>query len=138
MATFRHGKSAVFKIGTAATPGTPVDISTVVSSVTFPRTIDTAESTAFGASSKAYIIGLSDGTLSINGQFDATFDAQFAALLGVDAVGFEYGPAGSTTGYVKYTGSCVMTSYETSSPVGDIVKFTAQFQLSGAVTRASY
>lgn len=138
MATFRHGKSAVFKVGTSATPGTAVDISSVVTSVTFPRTVDTAESTAFGSTAKSYLVGLADGTISINGSFDATFDAQFAGLVGVDGVAFEYGPAGSTTGYIKYTGNCVLTSYETSSPVGDIVKFTAQFQVSGAVTRATY
>ena len=138
MPTFRHGKSAVFKIGSSATPGTVVDISSAITEVGFPRSIETGETTAFGSSAKTYLVGLSDATISINGSFDATYDAQLAGLIGVDAVSFEYGPAGSTSTYVKYTGTCVMTSYETSSPVGDIVKFTAAFQVTGAITRATY
>lgn len=138
MPTFRHGKSAVFKIGSAGTPGTVVDISSAVTEVGFPRSIETGETTAFGSSAKSYLVGLSDATISVNGSFDATFDAQLAGLVGVDSVSFEYGPAGSTSTYIKYTGTCVLTSYELSSSVGDIVKFTAQFQVTGAITRGAY
>jgi hypothetical protein len=138
MATFRHGKSAVFKIGSSGTPGTATDISNVLDDVSFPRTIGTGETTAFGATAKTYIVGLADGTISIKGKFDATVDAQVAGLAGVDGVAFEYGPEGSTTGRVKYTGTCVMTKYEVGAPVGDVVTVSAEFQVSGAVTRATY
>lgn len=138
MPTFRHGKSAVFKIGTSGTPGTATDISNTVTEVSFPREIETAETTAFGSSAKTYIVGLSDATLSISGSFDATVDAQLAGLVGVDGVAFEYGPEGSATGRIKYTGSCVLTSYETAASVGDLVTFSAEFQVSGAVTRGTY
>lgn len=138
MPTFRHGKSAVFKIGSSGAPGTATAISDAVREVTFPRSIETGETTSFGSGSKTYLTGLSDATISISGVFDATYDAQLAGLAGVDGVAFEYGPSGSTTAMIKYTGTCVMTSYELSSPVGDIVTFTAQFQVSGAITRGAY
>jgi hypothetical protein len=138
MPTFRHGKSAVFKIGSSGTPGTATAISDAVREITFPRSIETGETTSFGSSAKTYLVGLSDATISISGVFDATYDAQLAGLTGIDGVAFEYGPSGSTVGMIKYTGSCVMTSYELSSPVGDVVTFTAQFQVSGAITRAAY
>jgi hypothetical protein len=138
MPTFKHGKNAVFKIGSSGAPSTATDISTAVTDVTFPRSIDTAETTAFGSSAKSYIVGLTDATISVSGSFDATYDAQLAGLAGVDGVAFEYGPTGSTTGLIKYTGSCVLTSYETTSAIGDVVKFKAQFQVTGAITRATY
>lgn len=138
MPTFRHGKSAVFKIGTAGTPGTPVDISTSLTDVSFPRSIDTAETSAFSTAAKTYMVGMSDGTISISGNFDATVDTQLSALFGVDDVSFEYGPEGSTTGRAKKTGVCAMTSYETSAGINDVVKFKADFQVSGAITSGTF
>jgi spore germination protein YaaH len=138
MATFRHGKNAVFKIGSSGTPGTATDISNVLNDVTFPKTISTAETTSFGSTAKTYVVGLLDTTISITGTFDATVDSQLSGLVGVDGVAFEYGPEGSTTGNTKYTGSCVMTSYESNAPIGGVVTIKAAFQVSGAVTRATY
>ena len=137
MPTFRHGKSAVFKVDNAA--GTLTDISNTLNTVSFPREAETLETTSFGSSDRTYIVGFKNGTISIDGSFDATVDTHLAAILGQDAtVSFEYGPEGSTATYTKYTGECIMTSYETSAGVSDIVSFTASFQISGAVTRATY
>jgi len=138
MPTFRHGKSAVFKIGSSGAPGTATAISDSLTDVSFPRSIETAETSAFGSSAKTYVVGLTDATISISGTFDATYDAQLAGLAGVDGVAFEYGPAGSTSTFVKYTGTCVLTSYETSASIGDVIKFTAEFQVTGAITRGTY
>lgn len=138
MPTFRHGKSAVFKIGSAGAPATATAISDAITDISFPRSIETGETTAFGSSAKSYIVGLTDATISISGSFDATYDAQLSGLVAIDGVAFEYGPTGSTTGMIKYTGNCVLTSYETNSAVGDVVQFSAEFQVSGAVTRAAY
>ena len=131
---FVHGKTAVFKIDNAA--GSLQDISAYCDSVDFPQTTETAEVTAFGDSSKEYIVGLKDSTISISGSWDATADAILAAL--VDLGTFEYGPAGSTGGNVKYTGECILTSYSTSATVADKVTFAAEFQVSGAVTRTTF
>lgn len=137
MPTFRHGKSTVFKVDNAA--GTLTDISNTLTDVSFPQSIDTAETSAFGSSAKSYVIGLTDATLSVSGQFDATVDAHLAGILAhADTKSFEYGPEGSTVGMVKYTGECWMTSYEKSGAVGDVVSFSAEFQVTGAVTRATY
>ena len=137
MPTFRHGKSAVFKVDNAA--GTLTDISNTLNSVSFPREAEVLETTSFGSSDRTYIVGFKNGTISIDGSFDATVDTHLAAILGQDAtVSFEYGPEGSTPTYTKYTGEAIMTSYETSAGVGDIVSFSAAFQISGAVTRGAY
>ena len=137
MPTFRHGKSTVFKVDNNA--GSLTDISNTLTDVSFPQSVDTAETSAFGSSAKSYIVGLTDSTLSISGNFDATVDAHLAAVVGQAAtLSFEYGPEGSTAGQVKYTGEAILTSYEKSGAVGDVVTYSAEFQVTGAVTRGTY
>lgn len=137
MPTFRHGKSTVFKVDNSG--GTLTDISNTLTDVSFPQTIETAETTSFGSSAKTYIVGLSDSTVSVSGNFDATVDAHLAAIVGkADSVSFEYGPEGSTATYVKYTGEALLTSYEKSGAIGDVVTYSAEFQVTGAVTRGTY
>ena len=131
---FVHGKTAVFKIDNSA--GSLQDISAYCDSVDFPMTMDTAEVTTFGDSSKEYLAGLKDATISISGSWDATADAILAAL--TTAGTFEYGPAGSASGAVKYTGEAILTGYTVNAPVGDKVSFSAEFQVTGAVTRTTF
>ena len=137
MPTFRHGKNSQFTI--ADSGATVRDISNTLKSVTMPRSIETLETTSFGSTSKSYVIGFSDSTISVEGSFDATVDGYLSGLVGNDtASAFVYGPEGSSTGNTKYTGSAFLTSYEVKGGVGDIVSYTAQFQVTGAVTRGTY
>lgn len=136
---FVHGKSAVFKLDDSG--GTLRDLSAYLNDVSFPRDVETAETTTFGVSgsAKTYIVGLSDATISISGLFDATADGYLAGVVGASAtLSFEYGPAGSTGGNVKYTGECILTSYEVSASVGDSVQASADFQVTGAITRTTW
>lgn len=136
---FVHGKSAVFKVDDSG--GTLRDLSAYLDDIGFPRDIETAETTTFGVagSAKTYIVGLSDATISISGKFDATADGYLAGVVGNSAtLSFEYGPAGSTGGNVKYTGECIMTSYEVSASVGDVVTASADFQVTGQITRTTW
>lgn len=136
---FVHGKSAVFKLDDSG--GTLRDLSTYLDDIGFPRDIETAETTTFGVagSAKTYIVGLSDATISISGKFDATADGYLAGVVGNSAtLSFEYGPAGSTGGNVKYSGECIMTSYEVSASVGDVVTASADFQVTGQITRGTW
>lgn len=135
MPTFVHGKSTNFQIDD--TGGTIRDISSVLTSVDFPETIETAETTAFGATSKAYIVGLRDASVSVSGSWDATVDGYF---IGTEPASrsFVFGPAGSTSGNVKYTGEAILTNYSISNPVGDTATFSADFQVTGDVTRGTY
>lgn len=141
MAVFRHGKNASFKFGSAATPTTLVDRSDMFDEVGFPREVETAETTTFGVpgGAKTYIVGLSDATISGSGKFDNAGDTQIAALLGFDTpVSFEYGPEGTATGRVKYTGSFYVTSYEITASVGDVVAAKVEFQVTGPVVRGAF
>ena len=135
MPTFVHGKSTDFELDD--TGGTSRSLSNVLTSVDFPETIDTAETTAFGATSKSYIVGLRDATISVSGLWDATVDGY---VIGTEPAtrSFIFGPAGSTSSNVKYTGECILTNYSISNPVGDVVTFSLDLQVTGNVTRGTY
>ena len=135
MPTFYHGKSTNFSLDD--TGGTSRDISDVLVSVDFPEIVETAETTAFGSTSKSYIVGLRDATISVSGIWDSTVDGY---IIGTEPATrtFIFGPAGSTSGYVKYTGECILTNYSVSSPVGDVVTFSLDLQCTGGVTRTTF
>ena len=135
MPTFIHGKSTDFELDD--TGGTSRSLSNVLTSVDFPETIDTAESTAFGSTSKSYLVGLRDATISVSGLWDATVDGY---IIGTEPASrtFIFGPAGSTGGNVKYTGEAILTNYSVSAPVSDTVTFSLDLQVTGNVTRTTY
>ena len=135
MPTFVHGKSTDFELDD--TGGTSRSLANTLTSVDFPETIDTAETTSFGATSKSYIVGLRDATISVSGLWDATIDGY---IIGTEPAtrSFIFGPAGSTGGNVKYTGECILTNYAISNPVGDVVTYSLDLQVTGNVTRGTY
>ena len=134
---FVDGSDSVFKIDNAS--GSLTDISAFVNNVDFPETADVAETTTLGASNKTYIAGLKDATISLGGVRDATADAIFGAVVGQAAtLSYEYSPEGTGSGKIKYTGECILTNYAISSPVGDVVAFSGDLQVTGAVTRGTH
>lgn len=142
MPTFKHGKDAHFALD--GTAGTLVVISDTLNEITMPREIETAETTAFGNDDKTYITGLADATVSLSGMFDATVDAQINGDIAnlksgsVATLSFEYGPAGSAGGNPKFTGEALITSYEIGSPVGDVVTYSLELQVTGGVTAGTF
>ena len=134
---FVHGKDSSFKLDNAS--GSLTDISAFVNNVDFPETADVAETSVLGASNKTYLVGLKDATIGLTGFFDATADAIFGAVIGQSAtLSFEYSPEGTASGKIKYTGECILTNYALSSPVGDVVAYSGDLQVSGAVTRGTH
>jgi predicted secreted protein len=142
MPTFIHGKDAAFKLDNAA--GSLTDISNTLNEVTLPRSIETAETTAFGNDDKTYIVGLGDATISVSGMFDATVNTHLNAAVAALKAGtlatasFEYGPAGSGSGSPKLSGESLITSYEIGSPVGDVVTYSLELQVTGAITAGTF
>ena len=136
MPTFVHGKSTDFSLDD--TSGTPRNISNTLTSVDFPSTIDTAETTAFGATAKSYIVGLEDSSFSVSGIWDATVDGYITGGAEPASRSFIYGPAGSTASNIKYTGEAIVTSFSISNPVGDVVTYSLDLQVTCTVTRTTY
>jgi predicted secreted protein len=140
--TFKHGKNAQFRLD--GTAGSLVNISDTLNEISMPREIETAETTAFGQNDKTYITGLADATISLSGMFDATTDTIISGNIAnlksgsVSSVSFEYGPAGSASAQPKFTGEALITSYEVSSPVGDVVTYSLELQVTGGVTGTTF
>tara|TARA_R110001592_G_scaffold70003_7_gene214647 strand:+ start:2290 stop:3000 length:711 start_codon:yes stop_codon:yes gene_type:complete len=118
---FIHGKST--KIFLNAT-----DFSTYFTTADSTRTVDVAESTTFGSGSKTYITGNKDGTISLAGFFDATADAVLQPLLGGTSALLTIGVDGADATDLVRFGNGNFTSYGVSSPVGDIVATSLDFQ----------
>ena len=126
---FSHGKDSTFTIDNSG--GTPVDITAYIISVDFPISADTAEVSTMGDSSKEYIAGLKDATISIEGKWDSTVDNTLYGIMGLTGT-FSYVPYSG----VNYSGECIMTSYNVNADIGDAVSFSAEFQVTGNVSRA--
>jgi hypothetical protein len=129
MPTFRHGKkTAVLLNGTNMSP--------FLNEATTTQEIETAETTTFGEQDKTYIVGLSDGTISTSGLFDSTAGASDAVLSGIIAQEdntFTVLPEGATAGARSIIANGQLTSYEISSPVGDVVAISAEVQADGGL-----
>lgn len=135
---FYHGKGLVFKVDNAA--GTLQTLTTFVDNVDLDSSVDMGDTTTAGAEDKTFVSGQAEHDLSISGKWDDTAstgpDAILAGLVGLEtSSSFEFGPGGSSVGKVKYSGECFMTGFKRSSPVGGVVTFTADFKITGAVTR---
>lgn len=140
---FVHGKEAYFSIKDSGE--TDRDLSSYLDDVSLSQSMDTAETSTFGNSFKTYLQGLSDATFSLSGKYDPTAttgpDAVLSSLIGATAAtagNWTYGPAGNTSGDPEYTGSSIMTSYDVSGSIGDVVAFSAELQVSSAVTSSTF
>ena len=115
---FIHGKTSQVIHGVN-------DLSSYLNDASVSADAEVAETTAFGSSAKTYIVGLKDATVSASGMFDGAsgaVDAVLAASIGSDTL------APVTIGYdgtsLNNRGSLLLTkttSYEVSTPVGDVV-----------------
>ena len=135
-----HGKDSSFKLEDSA--GTTLrDLSANLTNIGWSRKNETHQTTAFGAEGHTYIAGLTDGKITITGWTDYTATTGTMtvvdSLVGLDAitVGFEYGPHGTTTGFAKYTGECVLESVDVSDPVADLVSLVAVLPITGDVVK---
>ena len=129
MPTFRHGKRTVVLLN-----GT--DMSPFLNEATQTQEIETAETTTFADNDKTYITGLGDGTISTSGLFDSTAgasDAVLSGLIGQEDNTFTVLPEGATAGARSIIANGQLTSYEVSSPVGDVVAISAEVQADGGL-----
>lgn len=144
MTTYVHGKNSVLRIGDQTQA--LYDLSPITSSADVPQTMATADTSHYGSQAKTFIVGLTDGTLSIAGMLDATIDGKISAAMAAMAAGtianipFEWSPAGNTaaSGNPKYTGNFIITNYTVTAPVANVVSIKLDGQITGAVTRGTW
>ena len=89
--------------------------------------------------SSVFKLDNASGSLTDISAFVNNVDAILGAVVGQTAtLSYEYSPEGTASGKVKYTGEAILTNYALSSPVGDVVAYSADLQCSGAVTRGTH
>lgn len=107
------------------------------------NSVETASTSAFGTTAHSYVIGLVDGTISVSGMFDGSVGAVDEALqtrMGVEDQLVLVLPGGDGTGVGARAifGQVENTSYEITSPTGDVVAISAEFQGDGGVHHGTY
>ena len=133
MATFRHGKATQVLLN-------QYNLSSYLNAAATTITVDTGETTTFGASSKTYIVGLKDATITAEGLYEAVSTDAVDVVLNasinntVDDV-FTYAPEGlgTTAGRRAQIAWVEDTNYEVSGTVGDVVAIKASFQTDGGL-----
>lgn len=131
----KHGKAFSVTVNS-------VDMSNYASDGSMAISIDTAETTTAGDSAKTFLEGDYTATHSINGPADfatSTQDATMFALIGAGATNVVWKPQATTvsTTNPSYTQSAIMTSYQLNFGVGDAVKYSAAWQGTSTVARAT-
>lgn len=122
---FVHGKNTYVSIDGD-------DISVFCNSVGNKRTADSHDVTTFGKSAKVYFGGLLDGTFDISGIYDngATGPKAVVEPLIGTVVELIYRPEGTGSGKPETTVDVLVTGYDETAPVADMVTWTATLQSS--------
>lgn len=139
MAT-EHGSTAILKLN----DGSLRDMSAYVTETGWNRLRDMHDITTIGVASgtqgmKSYIPGLGDGTIPLEGNYDPTVDGYLNTLYteNTTARAWEYYPADDATGDVKYSGTGWLSKYDIKTGTSDAGRISAEWQNSGAVSRAT-
>lgn len=113
------------------------DISTFTDTTTYNGGADEHDSTCYGADGHEFAAGgLKTGSITIGGKYitGATGPrAVIRPLIGTK-VPFVYRPEGTGSTLPEDTATVFVKTYNQSSPVGDIVRWTAELTVSGVVT----
>lgn len=139
---FTHGKDAVISLDDSG--GTLRAIKAYLNQVTgLPGARNYSETTAFGDGGQKQIPGLAVSNFSIAGHADFASATAIGQLLNglrttTATSSFEYGPEGSASTKVKYSGECWMTDFEVGANVADKVSISASFVVDGLVTVGTY
>ena len=128
---FIHGKTTVVSIDGD-------DISAFTNSVEFNDGHDIHDVTCFTAGRKSWAAGLGDGKVTLAGVYDDGAGGPRATLKPLMAAGlpvtFLFKPEGTGAGKAQSSVSVLVTAFNESAPVADMIKWTAELQMTGALT----
>lgn len=126
--------NAALKVGGTAITG-------YIDSMSYSEDTDAIETTTFGTAFRSFLPGLTVATLDCSGHYDpgtaapdVVFNAVRAAGTAVQVIGY---PGGTATGQRSYTGTAFLTNYSWSDDVSDDAKWSATWQFTAAVTKAT-
>ena len=124
-----HGKATGIILG-------GYDLTPMLNSIATPQSLDVAETTPFGSTAKTYVPGLADATVSVGGMFEGDMDATELLLDTAsdtaDAILVSYGRAIVAGQDCKF-GRVIRSSFEVTSPVGDVVPISGAARADGGL-----
>ena len=130
---FIHGKNTVVKVATK-------DLSAYTDSSEFNRSGDSHDTTTYAAATTGgahvYEGGLTDSKFKMSGTYDSTAVTGPRAALNpllATTVAVIRMPEGTGTGKPQDSFNAVLTGYVETNAVADMIKWSAEFQVSGAV-----
>lgn len=127
--SFVHGKDTFISLDGD-------DLSAFCNTSTLTRSADTHDVTTYGKDDHVFAGGLGNGTCSIGGIYDNTAvtgpRAVVEPLVGTTVTLIRQ-PEGTGSGLPQDSVSVVVTNYVETSPVADMVTWTAELQLSDAI-----
>lgn len=128
---FVHGKDTKVLLNA-------VDLSAFTNSTAFNRTADSHDTTTYGQTGHTFQGGLTNGTVTLTGSYDDAAAATPAVVLsGLLVAGtittFLFQPKGLGAGKPQRSCSVQVTGYDETSPVADMITWSATLQISGAV-----
>jgi len=128
------GKSADFSFNSVA-------IEDELSSITQTTDVNIVPVTAFGDAAETFVEGLPSSNFSISGFFDPAAsqgDATLFTRIGSGAATASFETTGATAGTNApvYSGSAFVSSYSITTEVGGATSYSAELQVSGALSRA--
>lgn len=129
------GKLTAWKHEASVGAGSNTDFSAKTKSVNQSWETSMLDSTPFGKSSKTYVSGLKDSTVSAEYFYDTTIFGQLNAIYANGgSITFEFSPDGTASGKPKATGSMLMSSFSQPAEVDGILMITVDWQVSDDVT----
>lgn len=121
---FIHGKGTVVTLDSD-------DLSAFANNVAFNRSADSHDTTTFGRTAHVFQGGLKNGTATITGVYDDGVsgpEAIISPLIGT-VVELVYKPEGTGTGKPIRTVDVLVTGYDETAPVADMITWSASLQL---------
>ena len=131
----KHGRLTVLKVNSN-------DISVYTTESELTETTDTHEATTYGLADHVQDPGLNAGTFTCSGIYDSTAAtgprAVFKAVKALNAaVPIIRQDEGTGTTKPQDSFSAILTSYVQTNPVADMIKWKADFVVTGAVNSAA-
>lgn len=127
---FTHGRHTVIIID-------GVNISAFSDNTEETDGVDTHDVTTYGAARKAYASGLGDGTFTISGTHDNGVTGPRTVLKNIQKLGldvpFIYRTEGTGAGLPEEQVDVIVKSYKQTSAVADMVKWSAELQMTGTL-----
>lgn len=127
---FRHGKDSEFSLNS-------VDLSAFITNTELERNVDSHDVTTYGNQSHRKFGGLFDGTTGIEGIYDDGTtgpNATIEPLIGT-IVSFSWRPEGTGAGLPEVTGNVLVQAYVETSPVADMITWSAALERDGDWTQ---